>query len=38
MTIPIHIAVHGIDLGMSFANFAFLLTTIGGASVAGRMP
>ncbi len=37
MTIPTHIAVHGIDLGMSFAQSAYLLTTIGGASVAGRL-
>ena len=37
MTIPTHIVVHGIDLGMSFAQSAYLLTTIGGASVAGRL-
>ena len=37
MTIPTHIAVHGIDLGMSFAKSAYLLTTIGAASVAGRL-
>ena len=37
MTIPTHIAVHGIDLGMSFAQSAYLLTTIGGASIAGRL-
>ena len=37
MTIPTHIAVYGIDLGMGFAQSAYLLTTIGGASVAGRL-
>ena len=37
MTIPTHIAVHSVDLGMSFANSAYLLTAIGGASVAGRL-
>mgnify|MGYP001322531209 FL=1 len=37
MTIPTHIAVHGIDLGMSFTQSAYLLTTIGGASIAGRL-
>ncbi len=37
MTVPTHIVVHGIDLGMSFAQSAYLLTTIGGASVAGRL-
>ena len=37
MTIPTHIAVHGTDLGMSFAQSAYLLTAIGGASIAGRL-
>jgi len=37
MTIPTHIAVHGIDLGVNPAKAAFLLTSIGGASIAGRL-
>ena len=37
MTIPLHIAVHGMDLGMTRAAAAALLTVIGGASIAGRL-
>ncbi len=37
MTVPIHIAVHGMDLGMTRAVAATLLTVIGGASIAGRL-
>lgn len=37
MTIPLHIVVHGMDSGMSTGAAAGLLSTIGGASIAGRM-
>jgi len=37
MTVPLHIAVHGIDLGMTRTAAATLLTLIGGGSVVGRM-
>ena len=37
MTIPTHIAVYGIDLGMTGARTALLLTVIGAASMAGRL-
>ena len=37
MTIPLHIVVHGMDLGMSTGLAAGLLSTIGGVSIAGRM-
>ena len=37
MTIPLHIAVHGMDLGMTRGVAATLLTVIGGASIAGRL-
>lgn len=37
MTVPLHIAVHGMDLGMTRGVAATLLTVIGGASVAGRL-
>ena len=37
MTVPLHIAVHGMDLGMTRAVAATLLTVIGGASIAGRL-
>lgn len=36
-TIPLHIAVHGMDLGMSAASAAILLSTVGAASVVGRL-
>ena len=37
MTIPLHIVVHGIDLGMTPAMAAALLSAIGFSSVAGRL-
>ena len=37
MTIPTHIVVYGIDLGMTGAHAALLLTVIGAASMAGRL-
>ena len=37
VTVPLHIAVHGMDLGMSRATAATLLTVIGGSSILGRL-
>ena len=37
MTVPLHIVVHGMDLGLTRGVAATLLTVIGGASIAGRM-
>lgn len=37
VTVPLHIAVHGMDLGMTRTTAAILLTVIGGASIVGRM-
>jgi MFS family permease len=37
ITVPVHLPVHGVDLGMSVTGAAALLTVIGGASVAGRL-
>ena len=37
VTVPLHIAVHGIDLGMTRTAAATLLTLIGAASIVGRM-
>jgi len=37
MTIPLHIAVHGMDLGMTQGTAAGLLSFLGAASVAGRL-
>ncbi len=37
MTIPTHIAVYGMDMGMTGARAALLLTVIGAASMAGRL-
>ena len=37
MTVPLHVAVHGMDLGMTHATAAALLTVIGGASIVGRL-
>lgn len=37
VTVPTHIAVHGMDLGMTAARAAGLLSVIGAASVAGRL-
>lgn len=36
-TIPLHLPVYGMDLGMSTAQAATLLSVIAGASVAGRL-
>jgi len=36
-TVPLHLAVHGMDLGMTPALAATLLSVIGGASIAGRL-
>ena len=36
-TVPLHVAVHGMDLGMARTTAAALLTVIGGASIAGRL-
>ncbi|MDF1717513.1 MAG: MFS transporter [Antarcticimicrobium sp.] len=37
MTVPLHLPIHGMDLGMSPAGAAALLSVVGGASVAGRL-
>lgn len=37
ITVPTHIAVHGMDLGLSKPAAAALLSVIGGASIAGRL-
>ncbi len=37
MTVPLHTAVHGMDLGMSQATAAGLLSVIGASSVVGRL-
>lgn len=37
MSIPVHIAVHGMDLGLAPARAALLLSVLGGASAAGRL-
>lgn len=37
MTVPVHLAAHGMDLGLSTAKAAVLLSFVGGASVAGRL-
>ena len=37
LTVPLHIAVHGMDLGMTRPVAAILLTVIGGASILGRL-
>lgn len=37
VTIPVHVAVHGADLGLSATRAAALLSTIGAASIAGRL-
>ena len=36
-TIPLHIVVHGMDLGMTPAVAAGLLSVLGGTSIAGRL-
>jgi len=37
MTVPVHLAAHGMDLGLSTSQAAVLLSFVGGASVAGRL-
>ena len=37
VTIPIHIVVHGMDMGMTATRAAILVSVIGGCSVAGRL-
>lgn len=36
-TVPLHVAVHGMDIGMSAPFAATLLSVIGAASIAGRL-
>lgn len=37
MTIPLHLPVHGMDMGMTPAAAATLLSIVGGASILGRL-
>ncbi|MBE1282916.1 MAG: MFS transporter [Rhodobacteraceae bacterium] len=37
MTVPTHLAVHGMDLGMSTATAATLLSVLGATSIGGRL-
>lgn len=37
MAVPMHLAVHGSDLGMSTATAASLLSALGASSIAGRL-
>ena len=37
MTVPLHLAIHGKDLGMTAAQAASLLSVIGAASIVGRL-
>ncbi|MFV0512181.1 MAG: MFS transporter [Jhaorihella sp.] len=37
MTVPTHLAVHGMDLGMNAASAAGLLSVVGASSIAGRL-
>ena len=37
MTVPTHLAVHGMDLGMQAATAAGLLSVVGASSIAGRL-
>ena len=37
MSVPLHLAVHGTDLGMSTARASTLLSVLGAASIAGRL-
>lgn len=37
MAVPMHVTVHGIDLGMSTAKAAGLLSVLGATSIAGRL-
>ncbi len=36
-TIPFHIVIHGMDLGMTPASAAFMLSVLGATSMAGRL-
>lgn len=37
MTVPTHLAVHGVDLGMTTAKAATLLSVLGATSIGGRL-
>lgn len=37
VTVPFHLAVHGMDMGLSPPRAALLLSAIGGASILGRL-
>lgn len=37
MTVPVHLAVHGMDLGMTAGRAAILLSVLGAASILGRL-
>ncbi|MDQ2091299.1 MFS transporter [Marimonas arenosa] len=37
MSVPMHLAIHGTDLGMTTARAATLLSVLGAASIAGRL-
>lgn len=37
MTVPTHLAPHGVDLGMSPATAAVMLSVLGGTSIVGRL-
>lgn len=37
LTVPLHLPVHGMDMGMSTAQAATLLSAVGASSVAGRL-
>ncbi len=37
MTVPLHLAIHGMDLGMTAARAASLLSVIGASSIVGRL-
>jgi len=37
MTVPLHLPIHGMDLGLTTATAATLLSVVGGASVVGRL-
>ena len=37
MTVPLHLAIHGMDLGMTAPRAAMLLSVIGASSIAGRL-
>jgi MFS family permease len=37
MTVPVHLAAHGMDLGMTAGRAALLLSVLGSASILGRL-